>query len=149
MTRQADHLHGLQRTAETMVAGKRGIDEVARSAETAAQAASGEAGSVARRRRRRGRTIGELTSAVRRIDERLGCFNSRAEQIANVASAIEAIAKQTNLLALNVTIEAARAGAAGEVAVVAGEVKASPRRRARRPAASRAPSALPPARSAA
>jgi methyl-accepting chemotaxis protein len=124
VTRQVDHFHGLQRTAETMVAGNRGIDEAARSAQAAAQAASGEVdqsravvqGAVGH--------IGELTSAVGRIDERLGSFNSVLEQIANVASAIEAIAKQTNLLALNATIEAARAGAAGRgFAVVAGEVK--------------------------
>jgi methyl-accepting chemotaxis protein len=68
--------------------------------------------------------IGELTAAVARVEERLGSFRSVLDQITNVASAIEAIAKQTNLLALNATIEAARAGEAGRgFAVVAGEVK--------------------------
>jgi methyl-accepting chemotaxis protein len=122
---QADQFKKLQRSAEAMVAGNRAIDEAARGAQGAAQAAGGEVeqsrsvvlGAVGH--------INELTAAVGRIDTRLGSFNSVLEQIANVAAAIEAIAKQTNLLALNATIEAARAGEAGRgFAVVAGEVKA-------------------------
>jgi methyl-accepting chemotaxis protein len=125
VTAQAEHFRGLQSTAEAMVAGNRTIDEAARSAQAAAQAAGTEVeqsravvlGALGH--------IGELTAAVERIDTRLGAFNSVLEQIANVATAIEAIAKQTNLLALNATIEAARAGEAGRgFAVVAGEVKA-------------------------
>ena len=121
---QADHFNGLQQATEAMVAGNRTIDKAARSAQSAAQAAGTEVdqsravviGAVGH--------IGELTSAVGRIDKRLGSFNSVLEQIANVATSIEAIAKQTNLLALNATIEAARAGEAGRgFAVVAGEVK--------------------------
>jgi len=55
-------------------------------------------------------TIGELSTAIARIDE--------------IARLITDIASQTNLLALNATIEAARAGEAGKgFAVVANEVK--------------------------
>jgi methyl-accepting chemotaxis protein len=124
VTRQADHFRELKHAAETMLTGNRSIDTAARSAQAAAQAAGSEVdqsrsvvhGAVGH--------IGELTSAVARIDKRLGSFNSVLEQIANVAATIEAIAKQTNLLALNATIEAARAGEAGRgFAVVAGEVK--------------------------
>ncbi len=125
VTSQAEHFRALQHTAEAMVAGNRTIDEAARNAQSAAQAAGSEVdqsrsvvlGAVGH--------IGELTAAVERIDKRLASFNSVLEQIANVATSIEAIAKQTNLLALNATIEAARAGEAGRgFAVVAGEVKA-------------------------
>jgi methyl-accepting chemotaxis protein len=108
-----------------MVSGNRTIDEAARHAQTAAQAAGGEIeGSRSAVQGAVGH-IGDLTAAVKRIDDRLGSFNSVLEQIANVAAKIEAIAKQTNLLALNATIEAARAGEAGRgFAVVASEVKA-------------------------
>ncbi len=54
--------------------------------------------------------VGDLTSAVGRINE--------------IVDLISSVAKQTNLLALNATIEAARAGDAGRgFAVVAHEVK--------------------------
>jgi len=66
-----------------------------------------------------------IDSRVSYIDERLSVLEATAEQIRNMAGAIEAIARQTNLLALNATIEAARAGNMGRgFAVVAGEVKA-------------------------
>jgi len=56
--------------------------------------------------------------------EQIEALRSEVENVAKMASQIEAIAKQTNLLALNATIEAARAGEAGKgFAVVAGEVK--------------------------
>jgi len=121
---QAEQFQLLRRAAETMVAGNRGIDEAARGAQTAAQAAGGEVEGSRTVVQQAKRHIGDLTAAVGRIEERLGAFKSVLDQVANVASTIEAIAKQTNLLALNATIEAARAGAAGRgFAVVAGEVK--------------------------
>jgi methyl-accepting chemotaxis protein len=124
VAQQSDSFRGLRGAAETMVAGNRGIDAAARDAQAAAQSAGAEVEDS--RAVVLGATghIGELTGAVKRIEARLGSFNSVLEQITNVAAAIEAIAKQTNLLALNATIEAARAGEAGRgFAVVAGEVK--------------------------
>jgi methyl-accepting chemotaxis protein len=55
----------------------------------------------------------------------LSALNQGSKKIADVARAIESIARQTNLLALNATIEASRAGEAGlGFGVVASEVKA-------------------------
>jgi methyl-accepting chemotaxis protein len=121
---QADHFRSLRDAAETMISGNRGIDEAARSAQSAAQAASGEVEASRSAVLGAAQHVGELTSAVARVEERLASFRPVLDQIRNVATAIEAIAKQTNLLALNATIEAARAGEAGRgFAVVAGEVK--------------------------
>ena len=57
-------------------------------------------------------------------DSDLASLRQEIDKVAEVAEAIQAIARQTNLLALNATIEAARAGELGKgFAVVAGEVK--------------------------
>jgi methyl-accepting chemotaxis protein len=121
---QAEHFRSLRDAAETMISGNRGIDAAARSAQSAAQAASGEVEASRSAVVGAAQHVGELTSAVARVEERLASFRPVLDQIRNVATAIEAIAKQTNLLALNATIEAARAGEAGRgFAVVAGEVK--------------------------
>jgi methyl-accepting chemotaxis protein len=121
---QASQFGELRRTADTMVEANRGIDQAARTAQSAASSAGSEiaqsqatvAGAV--------KHIAELVAAVGRIEERLGTVGSVLKQVAKVSGSIEAIARQTNLLALNATIEAARAGAAGRgFAVVAGEVK--------------------------
>ncbi len=65
------------------------------------------------------------TGTLREISEAdLASLRQEIEKVAEVAQAIEGIARQTNLLALNATIEAARAGELGKgFAVVAGEVK--------------------------
>jgi methyl-accepting chemotaxis protein len=121
---QAKHFHTLKTGAETMVANNRGIDTAARNAQTAAQAANAEVEASRSVVAGAAQHVGQLTSVVARIEERLASFRPVLDQITNVAAAIEAIAKQTNLLALNATIEAARAGEAGRgFAVVAGEVK--------------------------
>ena len=58
------------------------------------------------------------------IGERMSVLQSAVDQIGDMTTTIDTIARQTNLLALNATIEAARAGEAGRgFAVVAAEVK--------------------------
>ncbi len=69
-------------------------------------------------------TMAAIETGTAQIEERLRGFEGAAQQIQEIAGAIEAISSQTNLLALNATIEAARAGEAGKgFAVVAAEVK--------------------------
>nr|WP_294850902.1 methyl-accepting chemotaxis protein [uncultured Sphingomonas sp.] len=65
-----------------------------------------------------------LTELIVNLGERMAGFATAMNQVQNVSSTIETIARKTNMLALNATIEAARAGEAGRsFAVVAAEVK--------------------------
>src|SRR5471032_89932 len=123
-TQQSTQFKQLQGAAEIMVAGNREIDRAARETQSAASTAGVEitesrvliGGAVEH--------IAQLTSAVGRIEERLGSFSALLKQIGGVASSIETIAKHTRLLALNAAVEAARAGEAGRgFAVVAAEVR--------------------------
>src|ERR1051325_3556490 len=65
-----------------------------------------------------------LTELIVQLGERMAGFADAMNQVQNVSSTIQTIARKTNMLALNATIEAARAGDAGRsFAVVAAEVK--------------------------
>ena len=73
----------------------------------------------------------EITRRIQSANEQMAALSSamdnisaNAQQITNIAKAIEDIAFQPNILSLNASVEAARAGAAGKgFAVVANEVK--------------------------
>jgi methyl-accepting chemotaxis protein len=123
-SQQSTQFKQLQVGAETMVAGNREIDRAARETQSAASTAGVE---ITESRALIGgavQHIGQLTSAVGRIEERLGSFSQLLKQIGDVAATIETIAKHTRLLALNAAVEAARAGEAGRgFAVVAAEVR--------------------------
>lgn len=71
------------------------------------------------------RKADQAAAESRSANGRLTALSEGSKKIAEVARAIESIARQTNLLALNATIEASRAGEAGlGFGVVASEVKA-------------------------
>jgi methyl-accepting chemotaxis protein len=77
-------------------------------------------GSVGRARA----VVAQATQRAASTSASIDGLASKAQQIGEIVSLIQAIAAQTNLLALNATIEAARAGEAGRgFAVVAQEVK--------------------------
>jgi len=70
-------------------------------------------------------------TVVGRAVEAMGEINRASKRIAEIVTAINAIAAQTNLLALNAAVEAARAGEQGRgFAVVAAEVRSLARRSA-------------------
>lgn len=104
------------------------VQEVARNAEQASQAAAAADGEAREGDNVVNQAIDQierLAVEVGRSTQAMAVLQQESDKIGSVMDVIKAVADQTNLLALNAAIEAARAGDAGRgFAVVADEVRA-------------------------
>jgi methyl-accepting chemotaxis protein len=118
--RVAETASAMEQMNASVISVARQAGEVASSADTAKNKASGGSDVV----RRSQQAIGNVNSIAVQLKESMEQLGMQAQAIGQVMNVINDIADQTNLLALNAAIEAARAGDAGRgFAVVADEVR--------------------------
>ncbi|MDR3641300.1 MAG: methyl-accepting chemotaxis protein [Humidesulfovibrio sp.] len=118
--RVAETASAMEQMNASVISVARQAGEVAASADTAKNKASGGS-DVVRRSQQAIENVNDIAMQLKTNMEQLG---KQAEAIGQVMNVINDIADQTNLLALNAAIEAARAGDAGRgFAVVADEVR--------------------------
>src|SRR5215475_13019504 len=89
ISNQAAQFEELEQSAQTMVSGNRAIDAAAREAQRAAGAANDEISASRVLMTDAMQHIEHLSTAVRRIEERLQSFTPVIKQIGEVAAAIE------------------------------------------------------------
>jgi len=118
--RVAETASAMEQMNASVISVARQAGEVASSADTAKNKASGGSDVV----RRSQQAIGNVNAIAVQLKDNMEQLGKQAEAIGQVMNVINDIADQTNLLALNAAIEAARAGDAGRgFAVVADEVR--------------------------